>query len=204
MQAESAGSIWILALNSAHGRVPAEETAKARYFGVINIGLGGIGGRPGKDGLVDHGLPVGRRHHSGRGHRDASARSISSARSTSPDSGGAGEWRGGLSQTIEIANREAAPFTISAATFDRIHNPAQGRDGGRPGRKGLARLAPARRSPTRASMSFPTGDSLVVELPGGGGFGDPQKRDREAVAQDLKAGLVTAAGVRRDYGHEPA
>ena len=56
------------------------------------------------------------------------------------DSAGAGEWRGGLSQTIEIANREKAPFTISAATFDHIKYPAKGRDGGGPGVKGVARL----------------------------------------------------------------
>ena len=42
-----AGTIWILGLNSAHGRVAAEETAQAREFGVISIALGGIGGRPG-------------------------------------------------------------------------------------------------------------------------------------------------------------
>ncbi|MBC8038753.1 MAG: hydantoinase B/oxoprolinase family protein, partial [Rhizobiales bacterium] len=52
VQAESAGSIWIIGLNSAHGRVPPHETAKAKNFGVISMGLGGIGGRPGKDGLA--------------------------------------------------------------------------------------------------------------------------------------------------------
>ena len=59
VQAESAGSIWILALSSAHGKVPAEETAGARVFQVTNIGLGGIGGRPGKDGLATTAFPSG-------------------------------------------------------------------------------------------------------------------------------------------------
>ena len=59
VQAESAGSIWILSLNSAHGRVTPQETARAKPFGVINIGLGGIGGRPGKDGLATTAFPSG-------------------------------------------------------------------------------------------------------------------------------------------------
>ena len=59
VQAESAGSIWILGFNSAHGRVPAERNRKRKAFGVINIGLGGIGGRPGKDGLATTAFPSG-------------------------------------------------------------------------------------------------------------------------------------------------
>ncbi len=51
------GPIWILSLYSAHGRVPPEQTAKARNFAVINMGLGGIGGRPGKDGLATTAFP---------------------------------------------------------------------------------------------------------------------------------------------------
>jgi N-methylhydantoinase B len=201
VQAESAGSIWILGLNSAHGRVPPHETAKAKSFGVINIGLGGIGGRPGKDGLATMAFPSG-----------VGTIPIEVTETQCPlwfkrkeflvDSGGAGEWRGGLSQVIEIANREAAPFTISAATFDRIHNAAQGRDGGRPGRKGLARLGSGRAIPDKGIHVIPTGDSLVVELPGGGGFGDPRKRSRAMIEADLAAGVVSDKAARDEYGHE--
>lgn len=201
VQAESAGSIWILSLNSAHGRVPAAETAKAKYFGVINIGLGGIGGRPGKDGLATTAFP------SGVGTipvevTEGQCPLWFKRKEYLADSGGAGEWRGGLSQTIEIANREAAPFTISAATFDRIHNPAQGRDGGRPGRKGHARLGSGKALADKGIHIIPTGDSLVVELPGGGGFGDARKREAALVEADLAADLVTPSAARSEYGHE--
>ena len=120
------------------------------------------------------------------------------------DSGGAGEWRGGLSQLIEIANRETAPFTISAATFDRIHNAAQGRDGGKPGRKGAARFGSGALIPDKGIHVIPTGDSLIVELPGGGGFGDPLQRSRHLIEADVKAGVVSAEKAREDHGHEPA
>ena len=198
VQAESAGSIWILGLNSAHGRVPAHETAHAKNFGVISIALGGIGGRPGKDGLATTAFPSG-----------IGAIPIEVTENQCPlyfkhkeyltDSAGAGEWRGGLSQRIEIANREDAPFTISAATFDRIRNPAQGRDGGRPGRKGLARLGSGKPIPDKGIHVIPAGDSLVLELPGGGGFGNPRWRAMSLLEADVKAGLVSDESAARDY-----
>jgi N-methylhydantoinase B len=199
VQAESAGSIWILSLNSAHGRVPAEVTAGSRDFGVISIALGGIGGRPGKDGLATTAFPSG-----------IGAIPIEITEGQCPlwfrrkeylaDSGGAGEWRGGLSQEIEIANREPVPFAISAATFDRIHHAAQGRHGGLPGVLGEAKLASGKRLPDKGIHLVPGGDSLVVRLPGGGGFGNPLDRDPGLLDQDIAAGLVSAEAARRDYG----
>jgi N-methylhydantoinase B len=190
VQAESAGSIWILSLNSAHGRVPASETANSQNFGVISIALGGIGGRPGKDGLSTMAFP------SGIGGipieiTEAQCPLWFKEKQYLPNSGGAGEWRGGLGQRIEILNRQAAPFTISAATFDRIKNAAQGRGGGRPGSLGLAKRGSGTRLPDKGIHLIAKGDSLIVELPGGGGFGDPAKRRTELVAADLKAGLTT-------------
>jgi N-methylhydantoinase B/oxoprolinase/acetone carboxylase alpha subunit len=52
-----------------------------------------------------------------------------------PDSGGAGEPRGGLGQVMEIANGKAAPMIISA-TFDRIGHAARGSAGGKSGGAG--------------------------------------------------------------------
>jgi N-methylhydantoinase B len=180
--------------------VPPHLTEKAKLFGVINIGLGGIGGRPGKDGLATTAFP------SGVGTIPVEVTETQcplwfKRKQYLPDSGGAGQWRGGLSQVIEIANREKAPFAISAATFDRIHNPARGRDGGREGRKGLARLGSGPMLPDKGIHVIPTGDSLVVELPGGGGFGDPQRRTSDLIEADLEAGLISKEAARTDYGY---
>ena len=120
-----------------------------------------------------------------------------------PDSGGAGAFRGGLGQVIEVGNTEEHPFTISAATFDRLRNPPRGRDGGRAGRSGTARLESGPRFTDKAVHTVPAGDRLVVELPGGGGLGDPRQRDAALVRSDLEAGYVTRDGARRDYGFEP-
>ena len=201
VQAESAGPIWILSLYSAHGRVAPELTAKAKRFAVINMGLGGIGGRPGKDGLNTTAFPSG-----------VGTIPIEVTETQCPlyfkrkhylaDSGGAGQWRGGVSQAIEIANTEDAPFAISAATFDRIIHPAKGREGGDPGCVGLAGRGSGSKLPDKGMHIIDAGDSLVLELPGGGGFGKPHTRDRAAVEADIAAGLVTAEAARRDYGYK--
>ena len=201
VQAESAGSIWILSLYSAHGRVPASVTAGATPFGVISMALGGIGGRPGKDGLSTMAFPSG-----------IGAIPIEITENQCPlyfrqkefltDSGGPGKWRGGLSQRIELANRETVPFAISAATFDRIRFAAQGRDGGQPGCKGVARLASGQALPDKGIHLVPRGDSLVLDLPGGGGFGDPQDRAREMVDDDLRAGVISLEAAEKDYGRK--
>ena len=189
VQAESAGAIWILSLYSAHGRVSAEQTKSATPFAVISIGLGGIGGRPGQDGLSTMAFPSG-----------VGSIPVEITEGQCPlwfrekqflqGSGGEGEYRGGLGQRIEIRNREAAPFAISAATFDRINNPAQGREGGKPGRKGAARHGSGAALPDKGLHIIATGDSLVVELPGGGGFGSSANRNSDLIAADAKAGLV--------------
>jgi N-methylhydantoinase B/oxoprolinase/acetone carboxylase alpha subunit len=43
------------------------------------------------------------------------------------------------------------------------------------------------------------GDSLVIELPGGGGFGDPRQRSKALVEADVKAGVLSAESAKKDY-----
>jgi len=171
--AESAGSIWVLALASAHGRVPSESLAGSSRFNVMNVGIGGTGARPGKPGLATTAFP------SGVGSIPVEITETASPlwfrrKEILPQSGGAGRYRGGAGQRIEIANREPAPFTIAAATFDRLRHPARGRAGGADGAPGAARLGSGRRLEDKGVHLVPAGDSLVVELPGGGGYGRPE------------------------------
>jgi N-methylhydantoinase B len=189
VQAESAGAIWILMLSSAHGRVAAHETADAKRFSVISIGLGGIGGRPGQDGLSTMAFP------SGVGGipveiTEGQCPLWFKEKQFLKGTGGEGEFRGGLGQRIEVRNREDAPFVISASTFDRIHNPARGRDGGLPGKTGAAYRASGSKLKDKGIHIINKGDALIVELPGGGGFGDPAKRSDTLKAADVKAELA--------------
>lgn len=119
-----------------------------------------------------------------------------------PDSGGAGKHHGGLAQVIEIGNTEDAPFTASAATWDRLKFPAQGRAGGKPGRLGSARLGSGAPLEGKVTHRIPAGDTLVIELPGGGGYGDPHEGAEAAMQADLGAGYVTPDTARKQYGRE--
>jgi len=44
------------------------------------------------------------------------------------------------------------------------------------------------------------GDTIVMDAAGGGGYGEPGERDREALARDLREGKVSPENARRDYG----
>ncbi|MCP4316254.1 MAG: hydantoinase B/oxoprolinase family protein [Hyphomicrobiales bacterium] len=177
VQAESAGSIWVLAMASAHGRAPVETLAGTTRFNVMNVGIGGVGARPGKDGLSAMAFPSG-----------VGSIPVEITENQCPlwfrrktilrQSGGSGQWRGGNGQVIEVANREPAPFTVSGATFERMKHPAQGRAGGGAGNPGSAALGSGQTLAGKGVHVIPAGDSLVVELPGGGGFGSSQDRTK--------------------------
>ena len=200
--AESAGSIWVLPFGNGRAEGGgAGSGGDATRFNVMNVGMGGTGARPGKDGLAVTAFP------SGVGAIPVEVTESESPlvfwrKEFLPDSGGPGAFRGGLGQVIEVGSTEEHSFTVSAATFDRMRNPPRGRDGGRPGRNGAARLASGPRFTDKAVHTIPPGDRLIVELPGGGGLGDPRQRSAELVRADLEAGYVTREGAKRDYGHE--
>ena len=115
------------------------------------------------------------------------------------DSAGAGEWRGGLSQTIEIANREKAPFTISAATFDRIKNPAKGRHGGGSGVKGVARLGLGQGNPRQGHSRHPDRRQPRRRTPRRRRLRRSPNRARALVEADVKAGVVSPESAKKDY-----
>ena len=165
---------------------------------MLNVGLGGTGARPGKDGLNTTAFP------SGVGVVPVEITENESplvfwAKEYLPDSGGAGQFRGGLGQRIVIGNSEDFPFSVSAATFDRLRNPAAGRGGGRSGAPGAVRLASGRVLETKSVHVVPPGDRLVLDLPGGGGMGDPARREPQRVEADVAAGFVSTEGASRDY-----
>ena len=116
-----------------------------------------------------------------------------------PDSAGAGEWRGGLGQSMEFGIPDGTPFAI-LAMFDRVDNPAKGRGGGANGAAGEVALASGRALRSKGQQTIPAGDRLRLELPGGGGHGDPRTRDAERVAEDVRDGLVSPEAAHDDYG----
>src|SRR5436190_1664637 len=118
------------------------------------------------------------------------------------DSGGAGQFRGGLGLRREYVNLADARFSIRSM---RHSIPPSGCAGGGSGRPGDIWINPekdnAKRLPTRyADYPLKEGDVFRLDTPGGGGFGDPLARDPKQVLSDVAQGYVTVEAAARDYG----
>ncbi len=57
--------------------------------------------------------------------------------------------------------------------------------------------------PSKTNIPLLTGDRLIIETSGGGGFGDPREREREAVLRDVEDGVISEDEARRVYGLDP-
>jgi N-methylhydantoinase B len=117
------------------------------------------------------------------------------------DSGGPGEFRGGLGVRREYLNLAEARFSIRSM---KHIIPPHGMEGGRDGRPGDIWINPetdqAKRLPTRyADYPLHAGDIFRLDTPGGGGYGDPLLRPAERVLADIREGLVSPEAAERDY-----
>jgi N-methylhydantoinase B len=101
-----------------------------------------------------------------------------------PDSGGAGRFRGGLG--LERAVRVEAPATVSLLTERRRLAP-RGAAGGGAGATG-ENLIDGEGVGAKTTVDVSAGTTVTVRTPGGGGHGDPDKRDAEAIERDRADG----------------
>ncbi|MDT8857817.1 hydantoinase B/oxoprolinase family protein [Paracoccaceae bacterium Fryx2] len=128
-------------------------------------------------------------------------------REFAPDTGGAGEWRGGMGQVLEYKVLGVRP--LFHHTSQKSVVTPQGMMGGLPADGGgwiINRGTDSERRLEHAigDVEFLTqGDTVTHISPGGGGYGSPATRSRARIAADIDAGLVSPDRARRDYGYEP-
>jgi N-methylhydantoinase B len=84
--------------------------------------------------------------------------------------------------------------------FERVKNPARGRNGGSAGAPGAVTLRSQRPIRPKGRQTVPPRDAMCLHLPGGGGFGDPRSREPDRVRDDVLDGLISAEQARSDYG----
>jgi N-methylhydantoinase B len=119
-----------------------------------------------------------------------------------PDSGGPGQFRGGLGfvREYELLDNDAR-FSLRSTK----HTIApKGIDGGLDGKSGRCTLNPdtaqARVIPSRYSdHTLHPGEVVSLDTPGGGGHGDPRGRDPSRVLNDVRNGYVTQQAAREIY-----
>lgn len=175
---------------------PAPNDAVRRE--VLTFNSGGSGARPAFDGLNATAFPSGvmtmpieATEHAGP--------VIIWRKELRPDSGGAGQQRGGLGQLMEVGAREGHEFDIQAM-FDRVDHPARGRRGGASG--GSTTIAQDDGTPMRGKgkQFVPHGRKVMMAFPGGAGYGQAKDRSVDAVKKDLARGYISAASAADDYG----
>lgn len=178
--AESSGALWTISLTG---------NGKTR-FSSLNVALGGMGARPTSDGLSTTAFP------SGVGAvsveiAEAAAPVIYHKKEFQPDSGGEGEYRGGLGQEIIIGTLTGEPYTLSAAAFERTKQGPAGRSGGKRGGKGKVTVSDGTIIKDKGNYEISKGQTVSLITPGGGGFGKIENRCKTEQTSDYKNGLKT-------------
>ena len=121
------------------------------------------------------------------------------------DSGGAGEFRGGLGAECEVVSMSRVNYQTRV---DRVKHPPWGLSGGKSAlgnrigirrKDGSEELFPG----GKVNMRLDAGEAYTLRSGGGGGFGDAKKRPRAAVLRDLRLGYISEGAAKRDYGVVP-
>jgi N-methylhydantoinase B len=200
--AEGAASLWNPQINGGGSIVdelpPGIDPASLPSWSTVIFHCGGAGARPDKDGLSATAFPSGVRTIPIEA-TETIAPVVFGRREFRDGSGGAGRFRGGLGQVIEIGGADGLPISL-LCNFERVAHPARGRGGGKPGAPGRVTLRSGRPIGPKGRQTVPGGDLIRLELPGGGGHGDPRRRNRALVAADVADGVISRESAEQDYG----
>ena len=196
---EGAGTLWNIHISARPAPAGAPAAGGGRRAEILMFNSGGSGARPTLDGLSATAFPSGVRTMSIEATEQVGP-IVVWRKELRPDSGGAGRQRGGLGQVVEIGAADGYEIRFNAM-FDRIGHPAGGRAGGRHGLAGTVQLDDGTVLRGKSSqVAVPAGRRIVLQLPGGGGFGEPAGRDEALLRRDLRNGYVSPRQAREQYG----
>ena len=118
-----------------------------------------------------------------------------------PDSEGAGEYRGGLGMVRKY--RFLADDTVVQIRSDRMKTSPYGINGGESSARSRITITSGgeeRTMPSKFLVTVNSGDTMRVEWPGAGGWGDPLDRDPNRVLHDISEGKIGLQRAQDAYG----
>ena len=182
------GSFWAITLHGTH--------PDGTVFNVHILPNGGKGATASMDGLPTIAFPYNGTVTPTEIIENQAPLVVGYKRLTT-DSGGPGRFRGGLGQEMEL--RVVGERSLVASLRpDKVRFPPPGILGGAPGRAG--RFDVNGEVVSVEPRTLQPGQAYHMELPGGGGYGDPRERPTEAVSRDVLDGYVSVAAARDHYG----
>ncbi len=164
---------------------------------VLTFNSGGSGARPNFDGLNATAFPSGVMTMPVEATEHAGP-VIIWRKELRPDSGGAGQQRGGLGQYMEVGAREGHEFDMQAM-FDRVDHPANGRRGGGSGAPTTIIQDDGTAMRGKGKQFVAHGRRVVMAFPGGAGYGHAADRAKSSVMRDLARGYISVETAKRDY-----
>ena len=148
---------------------------------------GGMGARASRDGLSVGNFPAAITNVPIEAAEQA-APIIIERKEYRADSAGDGRQRGGFGQEVRVRNAAPGTITVSMLT-DRFKHPARAFAGGGDGMASRVFLESGKPIKPKSYTVVETGDCIVIQMPGGAGYGEPAERAPELIARDGADGL---------------
>ena len=182
------------------------DTRRNRRFVAMSIESGGWGGRPDQDGEdVSMSVCQGDVRNSPIENIELKTPIMVMERALRQDSGGAGQFRGGLGISTHAKSLSDGRWNSNSGGGGRNTCPPWGLWGGKSGKIAQTLL----KLPTDGEFKrpgppgiTPAGTEILYQTAGGGGWGDPMQRDPERVLRDVREGYISIDAARTDYGVE--